>query len=730
MRKSWPPLIFEPTPVRVPHKRQETKPSAKTNRISDLGNYLSGTQFGSRGLKIGVVLVFTLCWLLIVLARSQAPPDPASLEGASLVGLATAMQHGALSGRDFQSTYGPVAQVLAWMCTTVISTQSPLDALGLMIFALCAASAVLIAAMLLLCDRISWQQAAVLYAFSIFLNLFYDVLDIRTVLLLLNVVFAYRVIAAGTLSLRASWAAATGFLCFLSQLVTFGLGIYAAIAIVCTLAAGLALTRNNEVLHGTGTFVATLSVLNLMLVAFFKLTSSEHTLVFDYHNYAFETLRGYHNTLGTLWQLPLAQTVAFIAVSLYVLAMCVIAVWKSDPLDASLYSGLAVAAILWVTTAFVRSDIAHIAAAFTPMVVILSLVIPRDWSMPQEPIVWMVAVAAVVLAWPLSNINAPADLLKIVRGEVGAGDTFRGLHTAHRPLEETSKASLGTLDQADLRDVPLLPFPYDAHVAAGVRRPLFAPVLETYGVSTPYLEDYYVRELQRRRRMGLEIVFGPDRTDDPLTGGVQAITRTPNVFEYIYRNFALVSEVEHPDGHYVLRSAYEPPPVRIEPLKFSRLQESLDSGTVKLGAPSTCGMVRLDMRLDYTRRSRILRTSGIDVYLSNGDQRVWQGSIRPLELNQRFITYISPLPPSAFHKVFGRGPVQGVPWDKLEYRSAPTDLLGTKASHVQILALDCLDPDKFGEIETSASDPSEDMHATPAGRAAAPQDPHSSRARS
>src|SRR5262245_3623806 len=100
MRKSWPPSIFEPTPVRVPYKPQEARPSPKTkaspktNTISERGNYLFGTQFGSQGLKIGVVLLFTLCWLLIVLARSQVPRDPASLEGASLVGLATAMQHG------------------------------------------------------------------------------------------------------------------------------------------------------------------------------------------------------------------------------------------------------------------------------------------------------------------------------------------------------------------------------------------------------------------------------------------------------------------------------------------------------------------------------------------------------------------------------------------------------------------------------------------------------------
>ena len=61
MRKSWPPLIFQPSPVRVPYKGQENNPfpkpkvSPKTNRISDLENGLSGTQFGSRELKISVV---------------------------------------------------------------------------------------------------------------------------------------------------------------------------------------------------------------------------------------------------------------------------------------------------------------------------------------------------------------------------------------------------------------------------------------------------------------------------------------------------------------------------------------------------------------------------------------------------------------------------------------------------------------------------------------------------
>ena len=243
-------------------------------------------------------------------------------------------------------------------------------------------------------------------------------------------------------------------------------------------------------------------------------------------------------------------------------------------------------------------------------------------------------------------------------------------------------------------------------------------------MSTPYLEDYYLKALQQRRQAGFEILFGPDRTDDFRTGGVQAITRTPNVFEYIYRNFALVSQDVHADGHYVLAPVDEPPPVSIEPLKFSKMQESLDSGMVKLTTPSTCGLIRVEMQLGYTRRSRFLRLSGIHVYLSDGDQRVWQGSIRALEPNQKFVTYISPLPPGAFHTVFGREPVRGVRWDKLEYRSAPTDLLGAKATHVEIFGLECLDPQKFGEVTPVVADPLVTNQAEPLpGPEAQPEPP-------
>jgi hypothetical protein len=689
--------IFQLTPLKVPQKGQKTEASPKPNKLKELRSSLSQMQFGAMAAKLVVVGVFTLSLLLIVLVRSRAPGDPAALEGSSLVGLAKTMQQGSISGRDFQSMYGPATQALAWMCTKVTSTRSALDSFGLITFAFCAASVVLIAAMLLVCDRISGLQAAAFYAFSLFLNLFFNVFDIRTALLLLSAAFAYRIVAAGAVKQRTAWAAATGLLCFFSQLVSFELGIYAGIVVVCALIAGIALTRNTELLHGAGAFIATFTVSNLALVAFFKLTSVGHTMVFDYHNYGFEMLRGYHNSMGILWELSLTQTITLIVASLYVLGMCAVTVWRSDRLDAVLFVSLASAAVVWLTTAFVRSDIAHIAAAFTPMVVILSFLVPKDLSEPKEAGAWAAIAAAAILAWPSSNLAAPTDLLRVARGEVAAEETFRGLHSTRRPLDKSVQESLVAPGHAEHGNVPLLAFPYDNHIVVGVRRRLFAPVLETNGVSTTFLQEYYLRALQKQRNAGLEIVYGLDRTEDPLTGGVQAITRTPDVFEYIYRNFALVSNDEHEDGHYILRPMNEPPQVVVEPLKFTTPQQTVDSGLVKLNLPSTCGLVRVEMKVGYNSNPRLFRPSGVEVRLNNGDERVWQGVIRPLEPNQKFVAYISPLPPAVFHKVFSREPIRGVQWDKFEYRSSPADLLGAKASRVEISSLDCLDPQKFGE---------------------------------
>jgi hypothetical protein len=80
---------------------------------------------------------------------------------------------------------------------------------------------------------------------------------------------------------------------------------------------------------------------------------------------------------------------------------------------------------------------------------------------------------------------------------------------------------------------------------------------------------------------------------------------------------------------------------------------------------------------------------------------VWQGSITPIEFNQSFVTYVSPLPPETFPKVFGQGPIPSRKWNKIEYWTAPTDILGSGVERVRPESIRCVDPQKFVEASVS-----------------------------
>ena len=686
-------LQLMPKPVR-PTEPGTTAKGLKARM--DLRGFLRRIQLGPKAAKLAVILFFTLCWLLILLARSEAPRAVSTLEGSSLTGLAAALQQGEISGRDFQSVHGPGVQLLAWLATAVTATGSAVDGYSMIVFFLCSATTVLVAAMLLLCERISWKQAAIFYAFSFSLNVFFEVLDLRTALLLLTAAFSYRAIAAKSLARSTAWATASGILCFATQLVAFDAGIFAAALVVCSLIAGAALTRNVLVLPGIGSFVTTLALANLAVALFFKITSSSYAMLFDYQNYAVEILRGYHNSMGSPWELGSAETVVLTAVTLYAIGVCLLTIRDSDPLDASLFVSLSLAAVVWIRSAFVHSDVLQVAYAFSPVVVILTLASIREWRSLKRRIGWIFAAASLIFVWPSSHFSAPLDLLKIIRGDVHASSAFRTLYESPRPLVRQQARDLSTPDRADRQNIPLLAFPFDNHIGIEAGRPLLAPVLESYAAATPSLEQYYVRALQRRQREGFDVVYGADRPE-AFSGGLQAITRTPVIFEYLYRHFELVRYQEHTDAQYILRAAYQPRDPVVEPLKFSMDRQLPDSGTLKLSSPSECGLVRLELEVHYGKNLEIFWPGAVEIRLSNGESLVWQGSVRPQEPNETFVTFISPLPDEEFHRVFGREPIRGIPWDTIQYRNALVGTLSSKAISIRLNALECMDLQRFAD---------------------------------
>jgi hypothetical protein len=680
-----------------------TRPPQKTaeswfKKIKELRVLLHRIPFGEREAKIAVLFAFTVCWLLIVMVRSRAATDPGAAERSLLPALAAALQQGQISGRDFQSIYGPAAQILAWIATVATASRSALDAYGMITFFFCAASALLAAVMLLICDRMSWRECAIFYAFSILLNLFFDVFDIRTLLLLLNAVVAYRTIAAETVSRQIVWATASGLLCFVAQLVTPELGICASVAVLCALVVGSLLTQDAFVLLAIEVFVATFAAANVGLVALFRLTSSSYGLLFDYQNYSLELLRGYHNSMGMLWGLPAAKTLVLAIVTLYLIGVCAAAAWRSDPLEASLLASLVFAAVMWLKTALIHSDVPQILVAFTPMIVILSFLATVEWESPARRVAWAAAVCAALFIWPSLNFSAPADLAKVFRGETPVWGTIRGIYSTKRPLDKTLRANLNTSDFAEPQHVSTLAFPYDSYITLGLHRSFFAPVLESYAASTESLQRYYTGALDRQRRTGLEIIYGSDNARVPSVGGPQAITRMPIIFDYIYKYFELAGSENHADGHYILRPRRQPRDVAFDQLGFSVLHQLGDTGTLKLNNPSACGLVLLEIRIDYAKAPEIVRPNSIELTLSGSDKPVWRGSIMPLTPNQTFVTYVSPLPPERFHEVFGQDPVQSAKWDKIEYRAFPADMLGSAARLIQVNSIQCVDPKNFVEV--------------------------------
>jgi len=673
----------------------ETLPAPVSKRPKrNFRSLLNRVHLSPRAAKMSVIVVFTVCWLVVGLVRSSVPPDGITSRGSSLVGLARYLQDGGISGRDFQSTFGPGSQLLAWLATSLTKSGSSLDAYGMITFFFCALSAILIGMFLVLCDRVSWQDSVVVYAFCFMLNLFFGLLDLQTVLVLLNAAFAHRITAAETMRQRVIWATSTGLLCFASQLVAFQLGIYAVVVIVLALIGGAILTRNASIILGMEIFVATLAVTNIMLVVFFKLTSGNYGLMFDYLNYSLEILRGNHNSMGILWQLPFRSTVVLIVAASYLVARSILVARNSDALGAALIASLILTAVIWMTTAFTSSDIPNIISAFTPLVVVLALLATNEFQSKVWLSGWALTVGALLFIWPSFNLSAPADIFEVVHGNVPILTAIENLHAPKASFEANVPAHLTSTERSN---VAVLSFPSDNQIGAGIRGSFFAPVLESYTASTSWLEQYYIQALDRQRQAGLEIIYGPDTGAVTYTGGALAITRTPDIFEYLYRHFELAGNEDHEDGHYKLRELSQPRDVAIESLPFSVPHQVAESGILKLNAPSNCGVVRIRLQIDYTKNTLIFRPSGIELSLSDGDRVVWQGSIMPLEPNHSFLTYVSPLPREGFHNVFGQGPVDSVKWDKVEYRSLPADVLGSKASRIRIETMQCLDPQKFVE---------------------------------
>ena len=648
--------------------------------------------------KLAVTILFTACWFVSAVVRSRFAGGETGLDASWLMGLAASLQQGLISGRDFHFTYGPAAQVFAWIGTFLTVSKSALDGYRMIYLTFVCLSALGIAAALLLYDRISWKQTAIIYVYLLLLNVFRDAVSFRMALLVLSAAFTYRMIAASE-SRRLFHAAALGVFCFCCQLVTPDIGIYGAVVVVGSTLLTYVLEKRQIWLNATATFLVTLICLNLGIDFVFKATSKAPIGIFDYQWYALEVIRGYNNTMGLDWGIDGIRTMLLGAVVAYIVVLAILVIRKRRTLDSYLIGTLVIASLLGLKGAMVRSDLGHVAYAAGPAVFTFLVLGKSEWNSRIGQAIWCALVTGLFWVLPGAGGVVPLEISKVITGKYPMGSMLQNISATTLPIESVLPQTLRSSEFRNNRRA-ILPFPYEDYIAIALRRPLLAPVLQGYAALTPSLQRFYVDAVEKQRTKGLDIIYGVDEIAAWAVDGEPTITRLPLIFEYLYTHFNIAT-TGSPDGHYLLESREDPRQMAFKDLSFASERWSNSSGIAHLHEPTSCGLLRIKMTVSMSYRQYLFRPSGIELTFRREGAPILTVPVRPSEFGRPFSTYVSLINAERFHYLFQDSLIPAPSWDSLGYSRSPADKVSARPVKVELHQVECVNPQIFTEADAS-----------------------------
>ena len=657
----------------------------------------------ARWAKPAVIIVFTVLWLLVAWARACRAAGETALDASWLMGLATTFQQGLISGRDFHFTYGPLSQLLAAWGVSITGSGSAFDAYWMIVFLFLSVSIIITSVVILLIDQLSWKHAIAVYLSIAWMNLIFDVPTFRVLLIVLMAVLIYRMLVAISFTRQAWWAVLAGLFCFTEQLATPELTIYGLLTLIIVI--GIHAARSREFAKSLallGISVAIVVIANFGISIAFMSTSADYRSLFDYQRYTLEVMRGYQNMMGLDWDISLARTFGFLGVGAFTV-YATLRIWRTGPReDGYLFLCLLVASLISLKSATVRSEVGHVTQALKPLIFTFLLLgqgflIHSDRSKFIDRYLrqgcWMALFIGLLLLWPWTALYAVNDLRLLATGEISA-PSLEQLSSKRAAAESILPAEL-VHDSPGAVSTPMLNFPYQNYMAILLKRPVFAPVLQSYSAGTEELQRFFVDRLELQRKRGLDVTYGLDDVASWPVDGIQTISRVPIIFEYLYRNFELRSIQQNENGIYLLESRSQPREIVDSDLSFEPQALMPLSGEVKLPQPVHCGLVALQVRMTYPMTLSLSKAAGIQLTFRAGNQVLQSNYLKPIEPNQPFRTYVSLTRPAEFYRFFASEPVPARAWDSIRYSSIEPDWLGVAPNRVQIQKVECVNPQVF-----------------------------------
>jgi hypothetical protein len=638
------------------------------------------------------------------LLQGDPPRSGTGLDDSWQMGLAQAYAQGEISGRDLIATYGWLYQVLTRAAVLLHAGHSVFDLLPLLGFLLKGCATLLLAACLLLIDRIGWKMATLVFAVLDYAHLLTPA-AVRSFTALLAMVVLYRATRAASPGQRRLLAAACGLLCLAAQLLTFEMGVYAAAGALLALpalacASHWRLTRAGgllpagEYLRLAGVVAAVFMAGNVAVGAIFHATAQGNSPI-SYPAELLDLMRGYTRALASPWLLPPAATVAWLLLIFYVAGFVAVNVRRLHGADLSLFSCLLGFAICLLKAVTIRSDVGHIAFG-SACLLICFLLTGRRWTDGWRPRwLWAALLVAFLALWPPAGLDRAKAFLPLLEGDVGLRHRFSELRYARASAAVVLPQML---TGGGNRGRGLLIFPYQNYLAVAAGRRLVAPVIQSYQATTPALQRTYCERLAARRD-DTQVLYALDGVVSVALDGVQNVSRTPRIFDCLYRGYHAALP---PAGGYVLlipRPA--PAALSAEALAFSAAPLAAAAAgpahaadpypDLVLQRPAACALVRIGLQVGYPPLTFLGRPSPIELQLLAQGRSVGRAKLFALEEGKLFTTYVSLVEPGAFGDIFVDGAhVAGRSFDRLSFAASDDSLFAFRPATLAVRSLECI----------------------------------------
>lgn len=650
--------------------------------------------------KALVLLVCVLVGTIISIARTSAPANgaDANLDSGYVMALAATLQQGYVLGRDIVFNYGPLAQIINWMATLFTANHSAFDSFALIIFFYRMLSLVLLAGILMLLPQLRWKFSLFIFLGCMVLNIAFDFTYYRSLFLLVAALLLARALAANTLRQRLILAGSCGLLAFTLQLFTFEIGIYAIISTVVIIAilsllSWRQLFQNeshlpvNELALTLGTLLGFYLLGNLLLSFYFTLTSPGYNNFFDYQLLSLELVRGYAYTFGVTWELNDISTWILALVIIFSMGMVIWYCKKVPAIQAYQLFCLLVFSLVELKSAITRSDLNHLAYACVP-ILLLFLILGNNWT----PTGWLVKLSwaglliALLVSWPLTNLESFKSLGQVFTGQVSVTANVKRILGQNTPGEQiTLKGLAAAVDPAK----SILIFPHEYYYGLGLNKKILAPTIQAYAAHTSGLQQYFVDKVAENKN-NLEILYGMDGVVSLSIDSVPNITRSPLIFEYIYKNFMMKTRDLFGRGYMLLTAAPERQDMVSTPINFTTEQSIPGLYIYRFNVPTRCSLIRLTPKISYPFTSLLGRPNNLLVEFWSNDKRFQKTPIVNLEPGKPFSTYISLMDVTKFDSLFTNENIQTKPLDSIQVKIQPTGLFGVNPDSVELTRLECI----------------------------------------